>query len=105
MALTVPAPVAAHIASVESSLAPVDEIALAGKLERAVGDAKDLTTEERRGCMAEIMSLQLRTMPSDDRGPWDCALYAGLGVGLVKDLPSAGDLVRRLWAECEAATS
>jgi nitronate monooxygenase len=33
----------------------------------------------------------------------ESALYAGLGVGLIKDLPSAGDLVRRLWAECEAA--
>lgn len=33
----------------------------------------------------------------------DCALYAGMGVGLINDLPSAGDLVRRLWAECEAA--
>jgi nitronate monooxygenase len=36
-------------------------------------------------------------------GVADCALYAGMGVGLINDLPSAGDLVRRLWAECEAA--
>lgn len=35
----------------------------------------------------------------------DCALYAGMGVGLINDLPSAGDLVRRLWAECEAAAA
>jgi nitronate monooxygenase len=28
------------------------------------------------------------------------ALYAGTGVGLIHDLPCAGDLVRRLWAEC-----
>ena len=35
----------------------------------------------------------------------DCALYAGMGVGLIKDLPSAGDLVRRLWAECQASTA
>jgi nitronate monooxygenase len=33
----------------------------------------------------------------------DCAMYAGTGVGLIKDLPSAGELVRRLWAECEAS--
>ena len=32
----------------------------------------------------------------------ECALYAGMGVGQIKDIPSAGDLVRRLWAECEA---
>jgi len=35
----------------------------------------------------------------------ESALYAGMGVGLVKDLPPAGDLVRRLWAECEAGTA
>ena len=27
----------------------------------------------------------------------DCALYAGLGVDFVKDLPAAGELVERLW--------
>ena len=30
----------------------------------------------------------------------DMALYAGLGVGDVRDLPSAGGLVARLWIEC-----
>ena len=35
----------------------------------------------------------------------DCALYAGTGVGLVRDMPAAADLVRRLWAECEAASA
>src|SRR6266487_5039816 len=30
----------------------------------------------------------------------DMALYAGLGVGDVRDLPSAGELVARLWIEC-----
>lgn len=33
----------------------------------------------------------------------DCALYAGEGVGAVRDIPAAGDLVRRLWNECVAA--
>jgi hypothetical protein len=32
----------------------------------------------------------------------ECALYAGLGVGFVKDLPPAGVLVERLWRECQA---
>jgi nitronate monooxygenase len=32
----------------------------------------------------------------------DCALYAGQSVEFVKDLPSAGELVERLWRECEA---
>ena len=33
----------------------------------------------------------------------DCALYAGDGVGVVRDIPAAGDLVSRLWKECVAA--
>src|SRR6266849_5983262 len=32
--------------------------------------------------------------------PVECALYAGLSVEFVKDLPAAGELVRRLWREC-----
>ena len=31
----------------------------------------------------------------------DAALYAGEGVGRVTDIPSAGELIRRLWAEFE----
>jgi nitronate monooxygenase len=33
----------------------------------------------------------------------ECALFAGLGVDFVKDLPPAAELVERLWRECEAA--
>jgi nitronate monooxygenase len=33
----------------------------------------------------------------------ESALYAGLGVDFVKDLPGGGELVERLWRECEAA--
>jgi nitronate monooxygenase len=33
----------------------------------------------------------------------EAALYAGAGAGAIKDLPPAGDLVRRLWSEAEAA--
>jgi nitronate monooxygenase len=35
--------------------------------------------------------------------PLEGPLYAGESVDSVKDLPSAGDLVKRLWDECEAA--
>jgi nitronate monooxygenase len=35
----------------------------------------------------------------------ECALYVGLGVDVIKDIPSAVDLVERLWRECEAAQS
>jgi len=31
----------------------------------------------------------------------ECALFAGLGVSFIKDLPAAGQLVERLWRECE----
>jgi len=30
----------------------------------------------------------------------DMAMYAGLGVGEIQDIPGAGELVRRIWAEC-----
>lgn len=30
----------------------------------------------------------------------EMAMWAGQGVGSIRDLPAAGDLVRRLWAEC-----
>ena len=33
----------------------------------------------------------------------EAAMYAGMGVGDVRDLPSAGDLVKRLWSEAQAA--
>lgn len=33
----------------------------------------------------------------------DCALYAGEGVGAVRDIPSASELIYRLWRECETA--
>ena len=33
----------------------------------------------------------------------ESSLHAGLGVDVVKDIPSAAELVERLWLECEAA--
>ena len=38
-----------------------------------------------------------------DRIP-ECAIFAGLGVGQVKDLPTVEVLIKRLWQECQAAT-
>ena len=35
--------------------------------------------------------------------PVEMALYAGLSAEFVKDLPPAGELVQRLWQECETA--
>jgi len=31
----------------------------------------------------------------------ECALYAGRSIEVVKDLPTAGELVKRLWQECQ----
>ena len=30
----------------------------------------------------------------------DMAMYAGLGIGSIKDIPAAGDVVQRIWSEC-----
>lgn len=35
----------------------------------------------------------------------DCALCAGMGVEFIKDLPAAGELVERLWRECQTSTA
>jgi len=35
----------------------------------------------------------------------ECALYAGMGVEFIKDLPAAGELVERLWRECQTSTA
>ncbi len=32
--------------------------------------------------------------------PQDMAMYAGLGVASIRDIPGAGELVERIWAEC-----
>jgi nitronate monooxygenase len=35
----------------------------------------------------------------------ECALYAGLSIDFVKDLPAAGELVERLWQECQRTSA
>jgi nitronate monooxygenase len=35
----------------------------------------------------------------------DCALWAGMGVEFIKDLPAAEELVEHLWRECQAANA
>jgi NAD(P)H-dependent flavin oxidoreductase YrpB (nitropropane dioxygenase family) len=41
----------------------------------------------------------------DEGAVTECPLWAGLGVEFVKDLPAAGELVERLWRECQVAAS
>jgi hypothetical protein len=33
----------------------------------------------------------------------ECAMYAGLSIDFVKNLPARSELVERLWQECKAA--
>lgn len=52
----------------------------------------------------KFMRYSIGVAKSDHEGSiLELPLWAGKGVGDVKDLPSAGELVKRLWAECEAA--
>jgi nitronate monooxygenase len=52
---------------------------------------------------SKVLRYQLWSpLRSFDGTVTDCALYAGQSVEFVKDLPSAGELVERLWRECVA---
>ena len=51
---------------------------------------------------SQILRYETGSYDRDLRGAVEeCALFAGLGVDFVKDLPTAGELVERLWRECE----
>jgi nitronate monooxygenase len=63
------------------------------------GEGEILATNARTGATKRRYSA---TSPeSDDRGAIrEMALFAGQGVDAIRDIPSAGDLVARLWKEC-----
>src|SRR5580658_7400213 len=47
----------------------------------------------------------LFTPAPEDRGAvTELVMYAGQGVDAIRDIPSAGELVERLWRECLEAT-
>ncbi len=53
---------------------------------------------------SQVLRYQTASYDRDLEGAVEeCALFAGLSVDFVKDLPPAGALVERLWRECEAA--
>ena len=60
----------------------------------------------RRGS-EEVFVRYASTSPRGDMSGavLDMALYAGTSCETVRDIPSAADLVRRLWEECEARAS
>src|ERR1700735_2828022 len=49
---------------------PIDEIELAGRLQAALGDGKDLTESERRGAFAEIEGLHFQRAHDAERRTW-----------------------------------
>ena len=46
------------------------------------------------------MPTPLPTDTSVGDGIGELCLFAGKGVGAIRDLPGAGELVARLWQEC-----
>jgi len=59
----------------------------------------------RRPDGSPVLRYQIASYGQELQGTVEeCALYAGLGVDFVKDIPSAAELVERLWRECEAAS-
>ena len=67
------------------------------------GEGDVLTTNALTGSTKRRYGYS--TPGSDDRGAvLELALYAGQGVDAIRDIPSAGELVARLWKECLNAT-
>jgi nitronate monooxygenase len=63
------------------------------------GEGDILTTSAVTGATKRRYSAASPT--ADERGAvTECALFAGQGVDAVRDIPSAGELVARLWREC-----
>ena len=63
------------------------------------GDGDVLTTNSVTGVMRRRYSTA--NPGPDDRGALlELALWAGQGVDAIRDIPSAGELVERLWREC-----
>lgn len=70
-------------------------------LEGSPGEGDVLAT---RPDGSKILRYQTASYDRELRGAVEeCALYAGLGVDFVKDLPPANELIERLWRECQGA--
>ncbi len=69
---------------------------------RRPGEGDVLTTNATTGLVKRRYSIGAPRR--EDRGEvLDLPLYAGKGVGAVRDVPSAGNLVERLWKDCLTA--
>ena len=70
MPIAIPAAIAAHVASTEATMAPLDVHAYCATLDDLVPDPAKLTVDERRGCFAEIQAHRFVLTTEADRGPW-----------------------------------
>ncbi|HJU72805.1 MAG TPA: nitronate monooxygenase [Gemmatimonadaceae bacterium] len=66
------------------------------------GEGDILTTDTVTGEAKRRYSSR-STSRNDQGAVLEMALYAGEGVDAIRDIPSAGELVERLWKECVAA--
>ena len=63
---------AARIAEVEGAQTPITEIEFASGLDSLVTqDPKTLSSDERRGCIAEIIGFRFAGLNGSESGPWD----------------------------------
>jgi NAD(P)H-dependent flavin oxidoreductase YrpB (nitropropane dioxygenase family) len=66
------------------------------------GEGDIVATNATTGTVKRRYSVTSPTQ--DDRGAvTDLVMYAGQGVDAIRDIPSAGELVERLWRECVQA--
>jgi hypothetical protein len=75
--------IAAHIAAVEASKVPIEEINFAGELDALVVDTKSLSSDERRGCIGEILGLRFLPLSGAEAGTWD--IYFGPGSSGIRE--------------------
>jgi hypothetical protein len=84
MPIAIPAAIAAHIATTEAAMAPLNVHTYCATLDTLVPDAATLTVDERRGCFAEIQAHRFVLTTEADRGPWGI-WFGPIGTKRMKD--------------------
>jgi hypothetical protein len=84
MPIALPPAIAAHIATTEAAMAPIDNGAYCAALDALIPDDAPLTLDERRGCFAEISAHRFMLTTTADRGAWDLG-FAPLGTRRLQD--------------------
>ena len=74
MPVTVLPSLSARIEEIEKGLTPIAEIEFSNELDALVTqDPKSLSTDQRRGCIAEIIGFRFAVLAGSESGPWDIA--------------------------------